>query len=383
MHEKEVLSEIELVRTILIDVATSSRRITDTEEEYSSARSRVTAALATLGVADPNPFRSLWEWYDHWKAAGLATYRQRRAFATALYRPVQEELEHRLSRAPEEGAQNAEQLPFSHRQGYRRDLVSPAITIREDAPAELRTVVVDVATRAGLDYDDLLQVACHVGKRPWELPEPRLSGVSSRAQLRQLVSEWKWYFVYDFIETIHELLDVSDGPPHRCEQFAERLNEYFRHSGFGWQLANGRVEARGSEAFEAALHSALPALQLCGLTTARNELHEALADLSRRPARDLTGAIQHAMAALECVAREAADDPKGTLGELLKRHPNLLPKPLDAAVAKVWGYASEQGRHLREGADPGHGEAELVVGLSSVVVAYLAERLQSCTRDEE
>ena len=60
--------------------------------------------------------------------------------------------------------------------------------------------------------------------------------------------------------------------------------------------------------------------------TAAGHLHEALQDLSRRPEPDLPGAAYHAMGALECVARDLTDDPKSTLGEILKRHPGLLPK---------------------------------------------------------
>ena len=89
-----------------------------------------------------------------------------------------------------------------------------------------------------------------------------------------------------------------------------------------------------------------------GRTTARDEIHDALTDLSRRPNPDLTGAIQHGMAALECVARDACGDPKATLGDILKRHPDLIPKPLDTAIDKAWGFASEMGRHIREGREP-------------------------------
>ena len=65
-------------------------------------------------------------------------------------------------------------------------------------------------------------------------------------------------------------------------------------------LLNGRLESRGQEAFETAVDNARLALDEADLTTAKQEIHEALRDLSRRPDPDLTGAVQHAMAALEC-----------------------------------------------------------------------------------
>jgi len=109
--------------------------------------------------------------------------------------------------------------------------------------------------------------------------------------------------------------------------------------------------------------------------TTQNEIHQALSDLSRRPQPDLTGAIQHALVALECIARDVCGDPKATLGNILKRYPNLVPQPLDTAVEKAWGYASEHGRHLREGREPSLEEAELLVGIASVVATYLSKKI--------
>jgi hypothetical protein len=79
------------------------------------------------------------------------------------------------------------------------------------------------------------------------------------------------------------------------------------------------------------------------------------------------------MGALECVARDVTGDRKLTLGEILKAHPALLPKPLDEALSKVWGYASEQARHVLEGRNPNRQTAELVVGLAAAVSTYLTK----------
>ena len=146
--------------------------------------------------------------------------------------------------------------------------------------------------------------------------------------------------------------------------------------GVGWRLADGQIESRGPEAFETSVDSARDALESAGLQTARREIHEALRDLSRRPEPDLTGAVQHAMAALECTAREATGDPRATLGEILKRYPDVVPKPLDDALGKMWGYASEMARHVREGRTPSRAEAELVVGVASSTCTYLAMRVR-------
>jgi len=74
------------------------------------------------------------------------------------------------------------------------------------------------------------------------------------------------------------------------------------------------------------------------------------------------------MAALECVAREV-DGSTDTLGQIIKRLP--LPPPLDGALHRLWGFASEQGRHIQEGGEPRFEEAELVVTVAASVGVYL------------
>jgi hypothetical protein len=83
------------------------------------------------------------------------------------------------------------------------------------------------------------------------------------------------------------------------------------------------------------------------------------------------------MAALDCVAREACGDEKASLGEIIKRYKGLIPKPLDEAVNKLWGYASENARHLSEGRMPAYKEAELVVGVVASVSTYLAKHAEA------
>lgn len=200
-------------------------------------------------------------------------------------------------------------------------------------------------------------------------------GNPGHVQLRHLVISWEWFKVYDFVEKIHAaMLDWQmQGEPE--DDFARRINGYFELSGVGWRLDNGKITSRGSEIFEASVRAVIPIMQESGLQTAEREIHEAITDLSRRPTPDLTGAIRHAMAALECVARKACGDPNPTLGKLLERHPGIIPKPLDSAVEKAWGFASERGRHIREGEEPTRADAELIVGIAATVATFLARKL--------
>jgi hypothetical protein len=369
----DTLSKVQVIRNLLIAIGTGKRQIDDAEPEYTELRAHISASLRSLKISDPNTFLSLWEWYSYWKTNGLSSYQSRREYITGLYKPVVEALENPKLQSPV--AEAAQKSSFSVREGYVTPVSQSEITIREEAPPEVRRMVLDIMTQMGWDNDDLFDIASRIGKHSWEPAEPRQSGTSSRVLLDRLMTAWEWYLFYDFIERVFGAMEnwQVQGDERPEPDFEKRINDYFRHAGVGWQLQDGTIASRGSEAFETAIHRALPALKETGLQTAEKEIHEALMDLSRRPKADLTGAIQHAMAALECVARTASGG-SDTLGALIKRHPGLIPKPLDAAVEKAWGYASERARHIQEGNEPLRDEAELIVGIAASVATYLARK---------
>lgn len=259
---------------------------------------------------------------------------------------------------------------FSKRRGYNRP-TEVEIIVREDAPHEFRGVLIELAYGCGFNPTSLRQIICTaLRKRPdqnnWS-PYPNIDDEN-----RNLIDNCAWYKVYDVVEALYEKMEENDS--YDPEKFENEINEYFIESGIGWQLTSGSIESRGTEGFETILKATYRTLTNTGRNTARHELHEAVADLSRRPKPDITGAIQHAMASLECVARDACGDSKATLGDILKWHKDLIPPPLDQAVIKAWGYASENARHIREGQEPSYREAELIVGICASVSTYLSSK---------
>ena len=152
------------------------------------------------------------------------------------------------------------------------------------------------------------------------------------------------------------------------------INEYFLIHGIGWKLCEGSIEYRGEDIFENDLKLAQEALKQRHLNDSKREIVEAIKDMSRKPDPDTTGAIQHSIAALECVCRKISGDEKDTLGDVIKKHPDLVPSPLNEAISKMWGFSSEQGRHLREGRSPQIEEAELLVHLSASICFYLSKK---------
>ncbi|WP_081076836.1 AbiJ-NTD4 domain-containing protein [Burkholderia cepacia] len=254
---------------------------------------------------------------------------------------------------------------FSERQGLARP--DAEITIRNDAPPELRDATIQIAYQSGLRPSDIRERLCQVlyrspDKGNWS-EFPNIDG-----EVRDLIGDCEWFEVYDLIEML------AAESERRGQEYADRMNRFFRATGVGWQLVDNRVETRGTEVFEAAVRQGQAELRQQGRHTAATELHEALNDLSRRPQAETTGAIQHAMAALECVARDVTGS-KDTLGQLIQRNPGLFPAPVDQIVGKAWGYTSNYGRHLTEGDPPKFEEAEMMVGLSGVLCRYLARKV--------
>jgi len=254
---------------------------------------------------------------------------------------------------------------FSRRFGFRG--ATAEITVREDAPEVLREGIVMLADKLGLSPHSARGEVCGVLlSRPD--PDNWTAYPNVADEVHYLVRDAPWYRVYDIAEGFYRRLSEDDAE--RGQEFEDRLNELFGENGVGWAMKDGAVVIRGSEIFEEASKTASELLADTGRETAAREMREALADLSRRPTADVTGAIQHGMAALECVTRDVLkQSSKKTLGELIS--PLNLPKPLDIGLEKMWGFSSEQGRHLLEGRDPRFEDAELVVTVASAVCVYL------------
>jgi hypothetical protein len=258
---------------------------------------------------------------------------------------------------------------FSNRHGYRGS--EQEITVREDAPEGLRFAIPLIAQDAGMTPTAMRRTICAI-----LLVRPDPSNWSDYPnvweEVNALVEDCPWFKVYDIAEGLYTAFAHYD--PDRASEFQDRLNELFRENGIGWQMTEGQIVYRGSEAFTEATREATVILAQTGRSAAANEVHEALADISRRPKPDVTGAIQHSIAALECTARDVTGEPNLTLGRLVPRLA-LMP-PLDTAIEKLWGYASERARHIREGQTVSSEEAELVVGVACAVCTFLSRRTQ-------
>jgi len=254
---------------------------------------------------------------------------------------------------------------FSNRYGFSQPNIE--ITVRDDAPKDLRRTLIEIAYGTGMNAYEIHASLCRALRRRGN---PTVQWLQDyEADILVLLSNCPWFRVYDAIEVLYQNSTEQ-------EAFADEVNSYLVTNGIGWKLENGAIMFRGADTFETHLRQAEQVLADALLTTANTEIHEAINDLSRMPHADITGAIQHSLACLECVAREAAGGSKQTLGDLIKSRRDLVPEPLNTAIEKIWGFSSNQGRHLQEGKEPSFEEAELLVGLSAALSTFLARKLQ-------
>jgi hypothetical protein len=253
---------------------------------------------------------------------------------------------------------------FSDR--YNHQPPDAEITIREDAPPEMRFAVLQLATENGLGPSVLRDIACSLlfvrpDRNNWS-EYPNIWG-----EVQYILEDAPWPRVYDIAEAIY-----ARTPYDRQQSYADGLNRYFRQAGIGWQMTPEGIMYRGDGTYAAAVQNAAEVLAETNRQNAAAEIREAIRDISRRPKPDTTGAIQHSVAAMECVARDVLGERKDTLGALLPRL--ALPRPLDQAIDKLWGFSSERARHIREGETIDDDQAELVVSVACAVCAFLAKR---------
>lgn len=224
---------------------------------------------------------------------------------------------------------------FSKRHGFA---TPPAIRFRHDAPEGLRHAVIQAAYDH-LTYEQIRTSICRTlylapDKGNWsEIP-------NIRDEVERIIQDVEWYRVYDAIEGLVSFIEGTYGY-HATVEFADRINSVFVDTGAGWQLVAGDgIVIRGDADFEEAVHSSQTALAQTGFDVAAKEIREALNDLSRRPEADLTGAIHHALGALEATARYVS----GTNEDLGKLASKIgLPAPLDGALKQMWGFSSNFG----------------------------------------
>jgi hypothetical protein len=85
MTNLELLRALDRLKSIMIAVATGGPRIGTVEDEFTQTYDLVSEELARRNVANPLPYRDLWEWYGRWTSGDLPSYQSRRSLVNALF----------------------------------------------------------------------------------------------------------------------------------------------------------------------------------------------------------------------------------------------------------------------------------------------------------
>ena len=165
--------------------------------------------------------------------------------------------------------------PFSKRNRFGGG--PKEITVREDAPQNLRYFVLQTALDLGWRPTALRSILCRVLRVPPDAGNwseyPNIWG-----EVQELMYSCDWFKVYDIIEALHVRFTRND--EHNGEQdavaFTNAVNELFIDEGIGWQLVDGKILTRGTDAFETVVTEATVALEVSQRPTAAEHLHGVL-----------------------------------------------------------------------------------------------------------
>jgi hypothetical protein len=261
--------------------------------------------------------------------------------------------------------------PFSDRFGL------PAQRLVWDAaPVGFRHAVVNIPLGEHLLSRDEVLGAVRLGLGT-PTPAPSTDSWQPSSQMREayeLIESCEWWKVFQVAETIHARVGRNSLPgagPILAKQYEAAINQFCLMHDIGWRMALGQFERRGAILEDKLLRDAEEQLRATGRQTSANELQKAISDLSKMPSPDITGAVQHTGAAIECLARELCGDPTLTLGEIIKKHDRLFPGAYRKLAEGIWGIASNQGRHLTEGGEPNIDQAMLLVGVVAPLCSFL------------
>lgn len=83
MTDTELLELIDQIKSTMVSVATGGARIEEVNWVFGEQYDQVNAEVRRRGLANPFPYRDLWQWYGKW-SSDLAGYARRRAYVSDL-----------------------------------------------------------------------------------------------------------------------------------------------------------------------------------------------------------------------------------------------------------------------------------------------------------
>jgi hypothetical protein len=209
------------------------------------------------------------------------------------------------------------------------------------------------------------------GKGEWRPTHPGMLAQAVQSSLNVLVGALAHLQAQRFIEFREWRSEQNRSVPYAVESHDCFYRPFDMTVAFEGRKYFERLEAQAAELSRVDRMPVARLLEMAGHQASLRELKEAHSDLVKRPDPDLTGVVQHCMAALECTAKLIAGAKAGTLHEVLKSRKLNLPLHLSEMLDKAWGFSSERGRHVKEGKPISYPDAELMLNLCEAMIVYL------------
>ena len=262
---------------------------------------------------------------------------------------------------------------FSKRYGLRP---TPEGLMYEDVSERARVGLYHIG-RLFFDnnYLGLYKVLCIALRIP--LDRDRASVYLGSLTIEELIMDCLWEQFYDICEVMWQSLKYE----RERGNLSEEINTLFKEEHLGFELRDGKVEKIGSGFIDARIKEARYLLKELEFRGADEHFEKALKALNTRPNPDVENCVKDAVSAIESVGRIISGNEKAMLPNIIKdmAKEDLIPKPLDEAIQKVYAYRGNQ---------PGvaHGlvgiskvtidEAEFVLAMSAAIIIYLVKKKQ-------
>lgn len=196
--------------------------------------------------------------------------------------------------------------------------------------------------------------------------------------LETLIRGCQWWQFYDICEVVWAAL-YSSYSSRDQDEFSTQVNTLFREEQLGFEFKDGKAEKVGAGFIDAKIKEARYLLKEPEFKGADEQFEKAIKHLNVRPNPDVENCIKDAVSAIESVGRIIVKNDKALLSDIIKDmvKNEIIPKPLDQAIQKVYAYRGDQ---------PGvaHGlvgaskvtidEAEFVLAMSAAIIIYLAKK---------
>lgn len=88
MNERDLLTELDRLKAIMVSVSNGGPKIQSVNGQYQEMYIVTDEQLRTRDIPNENPHTDLWSWYSRWRQDDLPTYASRRDYLAEMYSPM-------------------------------------------------------------------------------------------------------------------------------------------------------------------------------------------------------------------------------------------------------------------------------------------------------